>query len=62
MLGVLLLWLFVGLSTVRRIDGFTAPVYGGRNRAVEALSKFKPYTATALLRPYFTVFYGRIRP
>jgi len=39
---------FLGLSTIRRIDGFTAPVYGGRNRAVEALSKFNfYYTATA---------------
>ena len=45
-LGGVLFLLPLGLSTVRRIDGLTVPVYGGRHRAVGALSKFGPYTAT----------------
>ena len=37
----------VGLSTVRRVDGFTVAVYGVCHRTVEGQSIFEPYTATA---------------
>ena len=36
--------------------------YGRRHRTVRVLSRFAPYPATAQLTPYFTVFYGRLRP
>ena len=52
----------IGLFTVYRIDGITVAVYGCRHRTVGVLSRFGPYTATAQLTPYFTVFHSRIRP
>ena len=35
----------VGLSTICHIDSLMAPIYSGCNCAIEALSKFKLYTA-----------------